>query len=69
MHLMDQKEMLEAELSELKRRHRAFDDEIEALGEAARADQLTMQRLKRQKLHLKDQIARLEDMLYPDIIA
>lgn len=69
MHLMDQKEMLEAELDELRRRHRALDDEIEALGEAARADQLTMQRLKRRKLHLKDQIARLEDMLYPDIIA
>ena len=69
MHLMDQKEMLEAELAELRRQHRALDTEIEELGEAARADQLTMQRLKRRKLHLKDQITRIEDMLYPDIIA
>ena len=69
MHLMDKQEMLEAELEELRRRHRALDDELEALGEAARADLLTTRRLKKQKLQLKDRIARIEDQLYPDIIA
>ena len=69
MHIMDQKEMLEVELDELRRRHRALDGELDALGEAARADPLTMQRIKKQKLQLKDRIARLEDQLYPDIIA
>ena len=69
MHLMDEREMLETELHELRRRHRDLDDELEALGEAARADPLTMQRMKKQKLQLKDRIARLEDLLYPDIIA
>lgn len=69
MHLMDQQEMLETELEQLRQQHRAIDDELEALGEVARADQITMQRLKRQKLQLKDRIARIEDMLYPDIIA
>jgi hypothetical protein len=69
MHLMDQTEMLEAELRELRRRHRALDDELDGLGEAARADPLTTRRIKKQKLRLKDRIARLEDQLYPDIIA
>ncbi len=69
MHLMDQQEMLEVELDELRRRHRALDDELEALGEPARADPLTTRRIKKQKLHLKDRIARIEDLLYPDIIA
>ena len=69
MHLMDQTETLEVELEELRRRHRALDDELETLGEAARADPLTMQRIKKRKLHLKDRIAQLEDQLYPDIIA
>lgn len=69
MHMMDQQELLEAELAELRRRHRMLDEQIEALGEAARADLLTMQRLKREKLRLKDRIARIEDLLYPDIIA
>lgn len=69
MHLMDQREMIEAELAELRRQHRAIDAEIDELGEAARADLLTMQRLKRRKLQLKDRIQHLEDRLYPDIIA
>ena len=69
MHIMDQREMLEVELAELRRRHRALDDELEALGEPARADPLTTGRIKKQKLQLKDRIARLEDQLYPDIIA
>jgi len=32
-------------------------------------DQLTLRRLKKQKLSLKDQIVRIEDQLIPDIIA
>ena len=69
MHIMDPKETLEVELEELRRRHRALEDELEALGEAARADPLTMQRIKKEKLRLKDRIARIEDQIYPDIIA
>lgn len=69
MHIMDSKETLQVELEELRRRHRALDDELEGLGEVARADPLTMQRIKKQKLQFKDRIARLEDQIYPDIIA
>ncbi len=36
---------------------------------SGRADQLQLKRLKKKKLYLKDEIARIEDQLLPDIIA
>jgi hypothetical protein len=69
MKVMNQDELLLAELAELRRRHRALDEEIATLSESPLGDQLAIKRLKKQKLHLKDEIARIEDKLYPDIIA
>ena len=69
MKVMNQDELLIAELLELRRQHRALDDEIATLSESPLADQLQLKRLKKRKLHLKDEIARVEDKLYPDIIA
>lgn len=69
MKVMDQDELLTAQLVELRRQHRALDDEIAALSGSPLGDQLQIKRLKKRKLHLKDEIARLEDKLYPDIIA
>jgi hypothetical protein len=69
MKVMDQDELLLAELQELRRQHRALDEEIAELAETALGDQLRIKRLKKRKLHLKDEIARIEDKLYPDIIA
>lgn len=66
---MNPDEVLRVKLAVLKREHRDLDDAIDALGNTLRADQLTLRRLKKQKLALKDQIARLEDRLTPDIIA
>ena len=62
-------EMLRIRLGVLKREHRDLDDAIHALEISARADQLTLRRLKKQKLALKDQIVKIEDQLIPDIIA
>ncbi len=69
MKVMNQDELLIAELVELRRQHRALDDEISALSESPLGDQLQLKRLKKRKLHLKDEIARVEDKVYPDIIA
>lgn len=66
---MDAQEVLKVELEVLRREHRDLDDAISALQETQRADQLRLGRLKRQKLALKDKIARIEDKLLPDIIA
>ena len=57
------------ELIVLRDEHRDLDQAIEALIEKGTADQLTIQRLKKKKLLLKDKIAVIEDRLTPDIIA
>ncbi len=62
-------EELQAKLVELTQEHRDLNDAIAALVEKSVYDQLQVQRLKKRKLHLKDTIAKLEDLLYPDIIA
>ena len=62
-------EMLSIKLEVLRREHRDLDAAIHALEETGRPDQLTLRRLKKQKLSLKDAITRIEDQLIPDIIA
>ncbi|KIL98745.1 hypothetical protein CCC_02195 [Paramagnetospirillum magnetotacticum MS-1] len=57
------------QLAELKTEHRDLDDVISRVSDEAPFDQLRLQRLKKRKLHLKDEIARLENALIPDIIA
>ena len=66
---MNFEDMLRVRLEVLKREHRDLDEAIHALETAGRPDQLTLRRLKKQKLALKDQIVKLEDQLIPDIIA
>ena len=66
---MDNLEVLRVELEVLRRGHRDLDEAIHVMETSGRADQLTLKRLKKQKLGLKDQIARIEDVLTPDIIA
>ena len=66
---MEQIDVLRIKVEMLKREHRDLDDAIHALQERGTADMLTVRRLKKQKLHLKDQIAVLEDRILPDIIA
>jgi hypothetical protein len=60
---------LKARLAALKSEHRDLDEVIARVSEGGVYDQLMMQRLKKRKLALKDQIARLESQLVPDIIA
>ncbi len=57
---------ISAQLESLKREHRTLDDVID---KCSAKDQLQVQRLKREKLVIKDRIAKLEAMLHPDIIA
>lgn len=66
---MEQVEVRRVRLAVLKREHRDLDDAIAALQDRHSADMLTLRRLKKQKLSLKDRIARLEDQILPDIIA
>ena len=60
---------LQQQLAELKSEHRDLDDVIAHIGETAPFDQVQIKRLKKRKLLLKDQIARVESKLLPDISA
>lgn len=62
-------DVLQVELEVFKQEHRDLDSAIHALTDRGVGDPLTIQRLKKQKLRLKDIIARIEDRLTPDIIA
>ncbi len=62
-------DVLRVTLQELRREHRDLDAEIREMEAGKIADPLTLRRLKKQKLGLKDRIAALEDRLTPDIIA
>ena len=66
---MKSDDVLAVELEVFRQQHRDLDEAIAALIERGTADQLTVKRLKQQKLRLKDLIARIEDRLIPDIIA
>jgi hypothetical protein len=68
MQRRDDRELRE-KLVSLRDEHRALDREIVALEGTPDADQLTIKRLKKRKLLLKDQITAVEDQLTPDIIA
>jgi hypothetical protein len=61
--------MLEQRIMQLKIEHRDLDDVIKRLGEQLVYDQLQLQRLKRRKLLLKDQISWLERQVDPDVPA
>lgn len=66
---MKTEDVLRTELEVFRREHRDLDEAITALVERGTSDQLTIKRLKKQKLLLKDKISYIEDRLTPDIIA
>ena len=65
----DNQDQIVAQLHQLESEHRDLDDVIERLGDDKPFDQLKLQRLKKRKLALKDDIAKLLSQTLPDIIA
>lgn len=66
--MLTDRDSLLRKLHELRSEHRDLDTVIARLGEQA-TDQLHLQRLKKRKLMLKDEISWLESRLIPDNIA
>ncbi|GLK52593.1 MAG: hypothetical protein CMH94_03155 [Oceanicaulis sp.] len=64
----EQQALLE-QLTALREQHDALNREVDMLSDNGVVDQLKIARLKKEKLRLKDEIARLEDQITPDIIA
>lgn len=65
---MDER-VLRQKLAQLRLEHHDLDVAIEALTQSGGHDQLQLARMKKRKLRIKDQIAAVEDILIPDIIA
>lgn len=62
---MNEDLLLLKRLDALRLQHRDLDDKIKTNG----LDEFSRQRYKKMKLQLRDDIIRLEQILYPDIIA
>jgi hypothetical protein len=60
---------IRARIELLRQDHRDLDAAIEALRLVPMPDMIQLQRFKKKKLRLKDEIMLLEDLLIPDIIA
>jgi hypothetical protein len=67
--IQDDRQLWLQELAELKQEHRSLDIAIEELADKLQLNQLEVSRLKKQKLKLKDSIARIESNLIPDLLA
>ncbi len=66
---MTDRDMVEKQLAKLRKEHRQLDETIQGLATNSPYDPIELQRLKKRKLQLKDEIARLDSALLPDIIA
>ena len=66
---MEDQETIKHRLAELETEHRDLDDVIDQIINGGTFDQIQVQRLKKRKLLLKDEILRLRSTLIPDSIA
>ena len=67
--MLTDRDSLLRKLHELRSEHRDLDTVIARLADQAPSDQLHLQRLKKRKLMLKDEVSWLESHLIPDDIA
>jgi hypothetical protein len=65
----DEQDAIRLKLIDMRLQHRDLDAAIQRMAESTYIDQIQLTRLKKQKLKLKDTIARLESKLIPDLNA
>ncbi len=65
----DNHSKIKDKLNDLINQHAELDDAIERINEVIPFDQIKLQRLKKRKLILKDEIKKLKSKILPDIIA
>jgi hypothetical protein len=65
----DLQRKIQNQIAMMESEHQDLDSVIEQLGEVLPFDQLKLQRLKKRKLFLKDEMAKLRSQILPDIIA
>ncbi|NQU71291.1 MAG: DUF465 domain-containing protein [Rhodospirillales bacterium] len=67
--MTEDKEQLNYKLADLETEHRDLDSVIARVVDSVPFDQIRLQRLKKRKLLLKDEITRVRSRILPDIIA
>ena len=67
--VIEETRSIQRRILELQTEHRDLDEVVNTLSSRADVDQLLLRRMKKRKLQLKDQIARLKSQLIPDLDA
>jgi hypothetical protein len=66
---MDEELQLIKKLETLHLHHKELDQMIDSINASDVKDEFRLHRLKKERLHLRDEISKLQDAIYPDIIA
>ena len=67
--MSEEQNKIKAKINELRRLHSELDIEISKIVKVIPLDQVMLQRIKKKKLKLKDEISKLSSHILPDIIA
>ena len=67
--MTEEQVIIKEKIKELRKLHSQLDKEIATVIKIIPSDQLALQRLKKKKLKLKDEISKLSSHVLPDIIA
>ena len=67
--MSDAQVKIKEKINELRKSHSELDMEIANIIKVIPIDQVMLQRLKKKKLKLKDEISKLSSHILPDIIA
>lgn len=67
--MSEEQNKIKAKINELRKLHSELDIEISRIVKVIPVDQVMLQRIKKKKLKLKDEISKLSSHILPDIIA
>ena len=67
--MSEEQNKIKAKINELRKLHSELDMEISKIVQVIPVDQVMLQRIKKKKLKLKDEISKLSSHILPDIIA
>ena len=67
--MSEEQNQIKEKINELRKLHSELDIEISKIVKVIPVDQVMLQRIKKKKLKLKDEISKLSSHILPDIIA
>ena len=67
--MSEEQNKIKVKINELRKLHSELDIEISKIDKVIPVDQVMLQRIKKKKLKLKDEISKLSSHILPDIIA